>query len=225
MDTDDKSHSKPCIMGDENLFRPREGLELKSPFEDGLVSDWEAFEKLWEHAYEKCLKSVSTEHPVMFVDPSWDTKANREKLCELAFEKFGVPGFYLGRSAVLSAFAAGRSSALVLDSGAANTSIVPVHDGYIIKRGNHIVLNLITCKGIQKAPIGGNFVSAQVKEYLGNQLNIDLTPKQLIKSRSPVDSSIPPVFEKKPLNGITKSYEDYALEVARLFIQALNSIL
>ena len=104
MDTDGVAAKRPSIMGESELFRPREGLTLKSPFEDGLVSDWDSFERLWEYSYEKALRVASTDHPVMFVDPSWDTKANREKLCELAFEKFGVPGFYLGRSAVLSAY-------------------------------------------------------------------------------------------------------------------------
>jgi actin-related protein len=104
MDTDVAAGvKKPCIIGESELFRPREGLTLTNPFVDGMVSDWDNFEKLWEYTYEKALRVASTDHPVMFVDPSWDTKANREKLCELAFEKFGVPGFYLGRSAVLSA--------------------------------------------------------------------------------------------------------------------------
>lgn len=109
MDTD--SH-KPSIMGESQLYNPRAGLELTSPFDaEGLVSDWDAFERLWEHSYDKvsfpfkieALRVQSADHPVMFIDPSWDNKANREKLCELAFEKFGVSGFYLGRSAVLSA--------------------------------------------------------------------------------------------------------------------------
>ncbi|KAJ3306117.1 Actin-like 6A [Kappamyces sp. JEL0829] len=200
MDLDASTTSRASvIMGESELFRPREGLQLKSPFEDGLVSDWDAFERLWEYSYEKALRVQPTQHPVMFSDPSWDTKANREKLCELAFEKFGVPGFYLGRSAVLSSFAAGRATALVVDSGASTTSVVPVFDGYIVK------------KAMQKAPIGGNYLNAQIKHYLTNQLRIDMTPKQLIKSRSPVDASMPPVFEKKQVSGITKSYEDYAI--------------
>ena len=101
MDLDTK---KPVVMGENNFYLPKQGLELSSPFGgDGLISNWEEFENLWEFTYEKALRVQSSEHPVMFIDPSWDSKANREKLCELAFEKFGVPGFYLGRSAVLSA--------------------------------------------------------------------------------------------------------------------------
>ncbi len=90
-------------IGSNQIYMPRPGLEIESPFEDGLVSNWELFEQLWEYSYTKALRTVSSEHPVMFSDPSWDSKANREKICEMAFETFDVPGFYLGRSAVLSA--------------------------------------------------------------------------------------------------------------------------
>ena len=50
-------------------------------------------------------------------------------------EKYNAPAFYLCKNAVLVAFASGRSTALVLDSGAAQTTAVPVHDGYVIQHG------------------------------------------------------------------------------------------
>jgi actin-related protein len=99
MDLDQKQN----IIGTTEVLRPQTDLKFTNPFEDGLVKDWDVFEQLWQYSYDKALRCVSTDHPVIFSDPAWDTKQNREKLCELAFEKFGVPGFYLGRSAVLSA--------------------------------------------------------------------------------------------------------------------------
>jgi actin-related protein len=92
------------LIGDTKLYKPARGLEIESAFENGLISNWDRFEQLWEYAYKTALNVQSKEHPVVFADPSWDTKQNREKLCELAFEKFDIPGFYLGRSAVLSAY-------------------------------------------------------------------------------------------------------------------------
>lgn len=97
-------------------------------------------------------------------------------------------------------FAAGRSTALVIESGAANTSIVPVFDGYVVK------------KAIQKAPIGGDFISNQVFEYL-KQMNIDLTPQTLIASKEAVSSSAPPKFARKNISGLTASYMNYQLGV------------
>jgi actin-related protein len=58
-----------------------------------------------------------------------------EQMAELAFEKFGVPALYFAPSPVLAAFSAARSTALVIDSGAEMTSVVPVVDSFIMKKG------------------------------------------------------------------------------------------
>lgn len=54
----------------------------------------------------------------------------REKITELMFEKYNIPAFFLVKNAVLAAYANGRSTGLVFDSGSSQTSAVPVHDGY-----------------------------------------------------------------------------------------------
>lgn len=51
------------------------------------------------------------------------------------FEKYNVPAFYLVKNAVLAAFANGRSTGIVVDSGATHTSAVPVYDGYVLSQG------------------------------------------------------------------------------------------
>ena len=50
------------------------------------------------------------------------------------FEKYNVPAFFLVKNAVLAAFANGRSTGLVLDSGASHTSAIPVHEGYVLQQ-------------------------------------------------------------------------------------------
>jgi actin-like protein 6A len=67
-------------------------------------------------------------------EPSFNTLAAREKLAELMFEKFGCPALFLSKSAVLSAFAAGRGTALVLEMGGGVTSATAVHDGYALSK-------------------------------------------------------------------------------------------
>eukprot|EP00352_Strombidinopsis_acuminata_P007871 CAMPEP_0176372544 /NCGR_PEP_ID=MMETSP0126-20121128/25455_1 /TAXON_ID=141414 ORGANISM="Strombidinopsis acuminatum, Strain SPMC142" /NCGR_SAMPLE_ID=MMETSP0126 /ASSEMBLY_ACC=CAM_ASM_000229 /LENGTH=55 /DNA_ID=CAMNT_0017732409 /DNA_START=436 /DNA_END=603 /DNA_ORIENTATION=- len=52
------------------------------------------------------------------------------KLTEYMFEKHGVPALFLCKDAVLSSFACGRSTALVLDSSYNQTAATPVHEGY-----------------------------------------------------------------------------------------------
>lgn len=53
-------------------------------------------------------------------------------MCEIFFDKFNVPGFYLAIQAVLSLYSSGKITGLVLDSGDGVTHTVPIYDGYSI---------------------------------------------------------------------------------------------
>lgn len=61
------------------------------------------------------------------------------KLAEDIFERFNAPSFYIAKNAVLTAFAHGKSNALVFDSGAKQTFVAPVQDGYVLlKNISHV---------------------------------------------------------------------------------------
>uniref|UniRef100_A0A1I8EF55 Actin n=1 Tax=Wuchereria bancrofti TaxID=6293 RepID=A0A1I8EF55_WUCBA len=114
-----------------NVARPR--TEIKSYMRDCMIDDWDIFEQLVDYSYSRILFSESQYQPVLFSEAAWNTKANREKLTELMFEKYNVPTFYVVKNAVL--YANGRTAGLILDSGATQTSAVPVFDGYCITHG------------------------------------------------------------------------------------------
>ena len=69
-------------------------------------------------------------------DPNIHDAEDRQKLTELIFEKFDVGNFFLCKGGVLSCFASGRATALILDSGATSTFALPVHDGYALRKRN-----------------------------------------------------------------------------------------
>ena len=86
-----------------------------------------------DYSYKKLIQSESELHPVLFSECPWNKKDKREKITEIMFEKYNVPAFFLVKNAVLAAFANGKSTALVVDSGATHTSAIPVHDGYVLQ--------------------------------------------------------------------------------------------
>ena len=55
---------------------------------------------------------------------------------QLLFEKFDTPALFLSSAAVLCAFSAGKTTALVVDMGAGITSTVPVFEGFKLQKGN-----------------------------------------------------------------------------------------
>lgn len=44
------------------------------------------------------------EFPLLVTEPSWNTKENKEKMCELAFESWNCPAYYSVDRAVMSAY-------------------------------------------------------------------------------------------------------------------------
>ncbi|OQR69271.1 actin protein 6B [Tropilaelaps mercedesae] len=164
---------------------PRKGVELTSFLKDGLVEDWDLFEKMLDYIYDKHIRSESQLHPVLMSEASWNQRAKREKMTELMFEKYNVPAFFLVKNAVLSAFANGRATALIVDSGATQTSAIPVHDGYVLQQA------------IVKSPLAGDFLTMQCTQFLEEQEKIELVPNYLIASKEPVKEREPPKFTRK----------------------------
>lgn len=60
-------------------------------------------EQIWNTAFIEMLRIRPEEHPLLCTEPAWNTKENREKTVELAFEKFQFPAFYLVPDAVMTA--------------------------------------------------------------------------------------------------------------------------
>lgn len=116
-------------------------LDLQSPIQGGFISDWDAMEKLWEYTFNNELQ-VSPEAnnmPVLLTDAPLNPKVNRERMAQIMFETFKVPGFYIATQAVLSLYASGRTRGIVVESGADVSHAVPIFEGYALP---HAILRL-----------------------------------------------------------------------------------
>ncbi|KAJ9151970.1 Actin-like protein 4 [Pleurostoma richardsiae] len=120
------------------------------------------------------------ENPLLMTEAPWNASKNREKAIEVVMENWGCPAFWLSRTPVLSAFAAGKASALVIDVGGSNTSVTAIHDGLVLKRS------------VQKSPVGGLWLSAQIRSmWESSEPKVDLVPTFMVENKTPVEALAP----------------------------------
>jgi actin len=132
---------KHLNKGDEiyvgsDAFDKRGILKLSYPIEHGIVTDWNMMEKIWSHTFDH-LRVDADDRNVLLTEAPRNPKRNREKMAEIMFETFNVGGLYIAIQGILSLYASGRTTGLVLDIGDGVTHTIPVYEGYGIDNAIH----------------------------------------------------------------------------------------
>ncbi|KAK7835678.1 actin-related protein 2 [Quercus suber] len=141
---------KDIVVG-ESCADLRHQLDVSYPVSNGIVQNWEDMSHVWDHAFYNELKIDPTECKILLTDPPLNPSKNREKMVETMFEKYNFAGVFIQIQAVLTLYAQGLLTGLVIDSGDGVTHVVPVVDGYsfphLTKRmnvaGRHITSYLV----------------------------------------------------------------------------------
>ncbi|KAG8086742.1 hypothetical protein GUJ93_ZPchr0010g7718 [Zizania palustris] len=169
MDVDKAKTKRKLYVGQELEFR-RDHMEVISPMKDGTVTDWDIVDNIWNHAFKQRLLINPEEHPMLIAEPSTNTGQQREKAAELMFEKYKVPALFLAKNAVLTSFASGRATSLVVDSGGGSTVVAAVHDGYVLQ------------KSVATSPISGEFLTDCMMKSLESK-GVVIRPRYSFKKK------------------------------------------
>jgi actin-related protein len=151
--TDVEHYTREYYIGEEAL-NLRGVLRLVYPVEHGMILDWQAMEKIWHFTFYNDLRVNPAEHPVLLTEPPLNPRKNREKMAEIMFETFNVPAMYVSMQAVLSLYASGRTTGLVVDSGDGVTHIVPIYEGFALTHA------------INRVDLGGRDITEYLRRLL-----------------------------------------------------------
>lgn len=161
------------------------GARATAPSKNGLNDgnkDEEGNVNMVDDAAEKVeeQENVLGEYPLLMSEPAWNPTKAREKTIEIAMEEWGVPAFFLARSAQLAAFSQGKPTALVVDIGHLNTSVMALHEGMAL------------LKTRQRTPLAGKWLNDQIRLMYGSmQPPVPLVPHYMVKTKQPVDAGAP----------------------------------
>lgn len=108
-------------------------------------------------------------------------------------------------------FASGKGSALVLDVGDQLASVVPIYDGFVLRKGKRaskpdlpprprrvstrrgLTTRLAAFAAIQKQPAAGALLSKMILAELAKQEKPrEIVPQYLVKSKEPVEPDADP---------------------------------
>jgi len=158
MDTDAEAKERSRTYYANQMGFRRDHMEVLGPYgKDGLIQDWDVLEQLWDHTLRKSLLVDPKDHPMLIAEPPHVTRENREKTVELMFEKFQAPAVFLAKHPVLTAFASGKATALVVDLGARGTTVTAVHDGYALTKSS------------LRTPLGGDLLTEMMLKSIEKQ--------------------------------------------------------
>lgn len=189
---------RKLYVGSQALGYRRDYMEVISPFKDGVVVDWDIVDNIWDHAFRERLLIDPKEHPMLLAEPSSNNPLQREKAAELMFESYKVPALFLAKNAILTSFASGRATSLVVDSGGGSTTVAAVYDGYVLQ------------KAVSTSPIGGEFLTECMMKSLESK-GIVLKPRYSFKRKE----IRPGEFQTVDLDfpNTTESYKLYSQRV------------
>jgi actin-related protein len=121
---------------------------------DAMCVDWTALEAQWYHMFETELDVEGENCSVLCTISPYGSLEYAETLGELLFETFDTMGLYFANPSLLSLYAQGKTTGLVVDSGECTTSAFPVYEGMINKHA------------VKTIPFGGRDITEYIKREL-----------------------------------------------------------
>ena len=157
-------------------------------------------ERLCTRAFA-AVEGSTKSHPVLMADSPDTSERDRMRMCELMFEKFNVPAYFVGTDAVFGVYSAGRTSSMVIDMGHSTIHTMLVHDGFIVP------------PTMSKLDLGGDDITILLEDLLIDRgvLARSHTSKLIANSAKETKARVPLDFAQEANACRTKKTDTFTL--------------
>ena len=114
-----------------------------------MITNWDDMVRIWHYIFTTLLHTQPEIHPLLLTEAARNPPKEREKMTEIMFETFRVPGIpfifdcsfqhfficlalYSQTKEVLALYVSGKTTGVVVDCGESATTTVPIYEGYKI---------------------------------------------------------------------------------------------
>lgn len=126
--------SQPSYVIDQS----EENNAYSRVIEQGRITNFNGLENLLHACFYTGLGwTPGQEGYLVIAEPVGTSKLDRERLVQMAFERFNVTGLFVQDQASLALYAAGKLSGCVVDLGHGKLDVTSVHDGVISLGSSH----------------------------------------------------------------------------------------
>ena len=147
-------------------------LNINNPISEGVVNNWDDFEKMLGFIFSSELKVDPSDYNVLLTETPMNPKENKEKLAQIMFENFNVQGLYIALESLLPLFSVGKDTGISVDIGDGISTFVPVYYGYSLP---HAII---------RSNLGGRILTEYMNILLKNKENNNfstMAEKEIIK--------------------------------------------
>ena len=118
-------------MVGEDAFAFRGLLDFHYPIGGkGKIVDFDLLEDILSYTSNYVLRCNLKDKSILLCDTYGPEKESREKATELVFETFQVHSAYFAMLSIITMYATGRTSGVILECGAGRSLVIPVYEGY-----------------------------------------------------------------------------------------------
>ncbi|CAR22018.1 Arp7p [Lachancea thermotolerans CBS 6340] len=172
----------------------------------GVPYNWDALEKQWRWICEERLGCRLEETPVVATVAPDLPDAVRAQYLEMALGRLKIPVFQLVVEPLAVALSLGRNTALVVDVGAAKSTVTPIIDGTVVQTA------------VARSKFAGDFLDMQVNELLTK-----IAPIKDEEEGDPNNRKDPSLTLWRNSRTWIQEFKTYMLQVAPSRLQDLDS--